>query len=153
MRSLKAAAVTVLRAPRSHGNDMTQAPLSSPAGKLRAGVVRCCLFAWVGLGVAGAVLAQSAPAPSAERQTALVRMVRQDCGSCHGMRLTGGLGPAITPQALEGKPLLSMASTIYGGRPGTPMPGWSAMLTLEEAHWVAQQLAEGFPEESRRPAR
>ena len=83
----------------------------------------------------------------------MVRMVRQDCGSCHGMRLTGGLGPAITPQALEGKPLLSMASTIYGGRPGTPMPGWSAMLTLEEAHWVAQQLAEGFPEESRRPAR
>ena len=68
-------------------------------------------------------------------------------------RKGAGLGPAITPQALEGKPLLSMASTIYGGRPGTPMPGWSAMLTLEEAHWVAQQLAEGFPEESRRPAR
>ena len=102
-----------------------------------------------------ALLAASALAqmPTPERQQALVRMVRQDCGSCHGMRLTGGLGPAITPQALEGKPLLSMASTIYGGRPGTPMPGWSAMLTLEEAHWVAQQLAEGFPEESRRPAR
>ena len=97
--------------------------------------------------------AQTAPQPSAQRAAELVRMVRQDCGSCHGMRLTGGLGPAITPQALEGKPLLSMASTIYGGRPGTPMPGWSAMLTLEEAHWVAQQLAEGFPEESRRPAR
>ncbi len=64
------------------------------------------------------------------------------------MRLTGGLGPAITPRRWKGKPLLSMASTIYGGRPGTPMPGWSAMLTLEEAHWVAQQLAEGFPEES-----
>ena len=79
-------------------------------------------------------------------------MVRQDCGSCHGMRLTGGLGPALTPQALEGKPLLSMASTIYGGRPGTPMPGWSAMLTLDEAHWVARQLATGFPEEPARTA-
>ena len=116
-------------------------------------MLRCCLLGWVGWAAAGAAWAQPVPAPSAERQTALVRMVRQDCGSCHGMRLTGGLGPAITPQALEGKPLLSMASTIYGGRPGTPMPGWSAMLTLEEAHWVAQQLAEGFPEESRRPAR
>jgi cytochrome c55X len=103
------------------------------------------------LACAGA-MAQATGTPP-ERQRELVRMVRQDCGSCHGMRLTGGLGPAITPQALEGKPLLSMASTIYGGRPGTPMPGWSAMLTLEEAHWVAQQLAEGFPEESRRPAR
>ena len=30
----------------------------------------------------------------------LLRMVRRDCGSCHGMRLTGGLGPALTPQAL-----------------------------------------------------
>lgn len=103
-----------------------------------------------------AAAAQDAPippeAPSLQRQGALVRMVRQDCGSCHGMRLTGGLGPALTPQALEGKPLLSMASTIYGGRPGTPMPGWSAMLTLDEAHWVARQLATGFPEEPARTA-
>lgn len=119
-----------------------------------------CLAWWAGLGlagVAGVAAAQSAPpapaTPSPERQGALVRMVRQDCGSCHGMRLTGGLGPALTPQALEGKPLLSMASTIYGGRPGTPMPGWSAMLTQDEAQWVAQQLADGFPEEPRRPVR
>ena len=143
----------MLRAPRSHGDDMTHIPTFFRHGPWRAALLRCCLLGWVGWAAAGAALAQPAPAPSAERQSALVRMVRQDCGSCHGMRLTGGLGPAITPQALEGKPLLSMASTIYGGRPGTPMPGWSAMLTLEEAHWVAQQLAEGFPEESRRPAR
>ena len=138
---------------------MTHIPRFFRPGLWRAALLRGCLLGWVGWSAAGAALAQPAPAPvpvpapSAERQSALVRMVRQDCGSCHGMRLTGGLGPAITPQALEGKPLLSMASTIYGGRPGTPMPGWSAMLTLEEAHWVAQQLAEGFPEESRRPAR
>lgn len=136
---------------------MTHIPRFFRTGPWRPALLRCCLLGWMGWAAAGAALAQPAPspvpAPSAERQSALVRMVRQDCGSCHGMRLTGGLGPAITPQALEGKPLLSMASTIYGGRPGTPMPGWSAMLTLEEAHWVAQQLAEGFPEESRRPAR
>jgi cytochrome c55X len=87
-----------------------------------------------------------APEPSPQRQRELVRMVRQDCGSCHGLHLTGGLGPALTREALAGKPLESMASTIYGGRPGTPMAPWKAMLTEDEAHWIARQLLAGFPE-------
>ncbi|MBU3724682.1 MAG: cytochrome c [Burkholderiaceae bacterium] len=74
-------------------------------------------------------------------------MVRQDCGSCHGMRLTGGLGPALTPQALREKPVESLAVTIYSGRPGTPMPPWRAMLSYEEAQWIVEQLLSGFPEE------
>lgn len=90
----------------------------------------------------------AASAPAATRQQALVRMVRQDCGSCHGMRLTGGLGPALTPQALHEKPVESLAATIYGGRPGTPMPPWRAMLSYEEAQWIVEQLLSGFPEES-----
>ena len=131
---------------------MTHIPRFFRPGPWRAALLRCCLLGWVGWSAAGAALAQPAPAPvpvpapSAERQSALVRMVRQDCGSCHGMRLTGGLGPAITPQALEGKPLLSMASTIYGGRPGTPMAPWKAMVNEAEALWIAQQLMAGFPE-------
>ena len=84
--------------------------------------------------------------PSTTRQHELVRMVRQDCGSCHGLHLTGGLGPALTRQALAGKPLESVASTIYGGRPGTPMAPWKAMLTEDEAQWIATQLLDGFPE-------
>lgn len=48
--------------------------------------------------------AQSEPAPDASRSRELVRMVRQDCGSCHGMRLTGGLGPALTREALADFP-------------------------------------------------
>ncbi len=87
-----------------------------------------------------------APGPSPQRQRELVRMVRQDCGSCHGLHLTGGLGPALTREALAGKPLESMASTIYGGRPGTPMAPWKAMLSEDEAHWIARQLLAGFPE-------
>ncbi|MBI3100162.1 MAG: cytochrome c [Burkholderiales bacterium] len=87
-----------------------------------------------------------APDPSPQRQRELVRMVRQDCGSCHGLHLTGGLGPALTREALAGKPLESMASTIYGGRPGTPMAPWKAMLTEDDAHWIARQLLAGFPE-------
>ena len=93
--------------------------------------------------------AQSAEAPQPEpaRQKALVHMVRQDCGSCHGMRLTGGLGPALTPAALADKPVESLSATIYHGRPGTPMPGWRSMLSAGEAAWIASQLVVGFPEE------
>lgn len=98
------------------------------------------------LACAGA-LAQAAPLPTTERQQALVRLVRQDCGSCHGMHLTGGLGPPLTPAALADKPLSSMAATIFHGRPGTPMPPWRAMLTEAEAQWIAEQLLGRFPQE------
>ncbi len=88
------------------------------------------------------------PALPGARQQQLVRMVRQDCGSCHGMRLTGGLGPALTAQALADKPVAALAATIFHGRPGTPMPGWRAMLTESEAQWIAEQLLAGFPAEA-----
>ncbi|WP_253194897.1 cytochrome c [Hydrogenophaga sp. A37] len=90
--------------------------------------------------------AHAAP-PDAAREQALVRMVRQDCGSCHGMRLTGGLGPALTREALADVPLESLAAVIFHGRPGTPMPPWRAMLSEPEARWIAQRLLQGFPEE------
>jgi cytochrome c55X len=85
--------------------------------------------------------------PDTSRQQQLVRMVRQDCGACHGMQLKGGLGPALTPAALADKPLDSMAAVIFGGRPGTPMPPWRGLLTEAEARWIAQALAAGFPQE------
>lgn len=102
-------------------------------------------------------LPQAAPADDAApaaivsptRQQALVRIVRQDCGACHGMRLTGGLGPALTPDALADKPLASLAATVFHGRPGTPMPAWRSMLSEADAQWIAGQLLAGFPEEPR----
>jgi cytochrome c55X len=103
------------------------------------------LVAWCCHGVAGEA-ATADPAPA--RQQQLVRMVRQDCGSCHGMRLTGGLGPALTREALADRPLVSVAATIFHGRPGTPMPPWRAMLNEREAEWIAQRLLAGFPEEA-----
>ena len=81
----------------------------------------------------------------AERQTQLVRMVRQDCGSCHGIQLTGGLGPALTRERMAEIPLDSLTAVIYLGRPGTPMPGWKTMLSEPEAAWIAQRLQTGFP--------
>lgn len=101
------------------------------------------------LACAGA-MAQATAAPP-ERQRELVRMVRQDCGSCHGMHLTGGLGPPLTPAALADKPVHSMAATIFHGRPGTPMPPWRTFVTEAEALWIAEQLASGFPPSPQRP--
>ena len=91
--------------------------------------------------------------PGAARQQMLVRLVRQDCGSCHGMRLTGGLGPALTPEALHDRPLESLVATTLHGRAGTPMPGWASMLSESDARWIAAQLRAGFPEEAKGTAK
>jgi cytochrome c55X len=96
---------------------------------------------------AGQAMGQGGAAPSPERQAELVHMVRQDCGACHGMKLTGGLGPALTPDALRAIPRDTLADTIFHGRPGTPMPGWKPMLSEADAAWIAQQLQAGFPQE------
>jgi len=112
-------------------------------------LLRCKLagaVTFLALGPGLAIAGNAPSAPDTGRQQALVRMVRQDCGSCHGMRLTGGLGPALTAAALAGKPLESLEATIFGGRPGTPMAPWSSMLTESDAHWIAEQLLTGFPE-------
>jgi cytochrome c55X len=57
----------------------------------------------------------SSEAPAHE----LVRMVRQDCGSCHGMTLNGGLGPALTVEALKERdiPKESLVATIVRWTP------------------------------------
>lgn len=103
--------------------------------------------AWLWL-AALAAPASGAEEPAPARQQALVRMVRQDCGSCHGMRLTGGLGPALTREALADKPVASLAATIFHGRPGTPMPGWRTMLSEADARWIAERLVLGLPDET-----
>lgn len=83
------------------------------------------------------------------READLIRMVRQDCGSCHGMRLTGGLGLPLTPEALRDKPIESLVATVYSGRPGTAMPPWKSIISEQEAEWIVRRLIEGFPEEAR----
>lgn len=82
-----------------------------------------------------------------EQASRLVRLVRQDCGSCHGLRLTGGLGPSLLPAALQGKPTESLVATILSGRNGTPMPPWRGLLTEQEAQWIVEHLQTEFPKE------
>lgn len=96
------------------------------------------------LGVA--VVAATAQAESlTARQLELVNMVRQDCGSCHGLTFKGGLGPALRPEDLRDKPLESLVATVMVGRPGTAMPGWSPFMTESEAEWIVRRLKQGFP--------
>jgi cytochrome c55X len=80
--------------------------------------------------------------PTAERAQELRNLLYQDCGSCHGMRLTGGLGPALTPGALAGKPRELLIATVRDGRSGTPMPPWKDLLEADEIAWLVDTLLE-----------
>ncbi len=82
---------------------------------------------------------------TAERQLELLHLLKQDCGSCHGLTLKGGLGPALLPENLQGKPAMFLAQTILNGRPGTAMPPWRGLINAEEANWLAQVLLHGDP--------
>ena len=84
---------------------------------------------------------------SAARRRELITLVRQDCGSCHGMTLQGGLGPALLPQTLQDKPADYLQFVILNGRPGTAMPPWRRFLNEAEAAWIARHLQQGFPRE------
>jgi len=81
--------------------------------------------------------------PDLQRQQELRYLVQQDCGSCHGMTLKGGLGPALTPQALAGKPTDLLISAVLDGRPGTAMPPWGTFMTEPEGRWIVEQLVRG----------
>jgi cytochrome c55X len=79
----------------------------------------------------------------AARQQALRHLLAQDCGSCHGLTLQGGLGPALTREALVGKSPEMLRAVILYGRPGTPMAPWRPFMSEAEAEWLVQQLLEG----------
>jgi cytochrome c55X len=87
--------------------------------------------------------ATTAVAPDSVRQRELLQLLKQDCGSCHGMRLTGGLGPALTPVALRTKPAASLVATIVSGRPGTAMPPWRRFVSEAEAEWLVARMVLG----------
>jgi len=94
-----------------------------------------------------ALLCSSASVSQADvdnaRQIELMHLLKQDCGSCHGMTLKGGLGPALLPAMLEGKSTDFLVTTILDGRENTAMPPWRPLLSEDEALWIAQQLKRG----------
>ena len=73
----------------------------------------------------------------------LERFVLQDCGSCHGLTLKGGLGPDIRPETIEHYDAEGLKSVILDGIPDTAMPPWRPLLTEAEADWIAEYLLKG----------
>ena len=77
------------------------------------------------------------------RQNELMYFLKHDCGSCHGMTLKGGLGPALLPETLSGKSKEYLVTTILEGRTNTAMPPWKSMLSRNDAMWITEQLQSG----------
>lgn len=92
--------------------------------------------------IAGTASAGDAPIDA----QALERFVVQDCGSCHGLTLKGGLGPDIRPQSLDHYDRETLSSVVLDGVPGTAMPPWRPLLTQAEADWIANYLLTGDSE-------
>ena len=80
---------------------------------------------------------------AATRQNELRALVRQDCGSCHGMTLKGGLGSPLRPSDLDHFEPAAIAQIVLEGVPGTPMPPWRGLLSDVEAMWIANALKTG----------
>lgn len=92
------------------------------------------------MAVAMTVLPGALPCFGEDRAQSLEMLVRQDCGSCHGMTLKGGLGPNLLASRLSGVPPETLAAIILDGVPGTPMPPWRGLLSEQDAIWIANYL-------------
>jgi cytochrome c55X len=95
------------------------------------------------IAVAAALSAAIVPAaaePDGARQGELMTLLRRDCGACHGLRLDGGLGPALTREALAGRSAADLQAVILDGRAAAAMPPWRGILSEEEAAWLADVL-------------
>ncbi|MGI9481571.1 MAG: c-type cytochrome [Hyphomicrobiales bacterium] len=90
-----------------------------------------------------AIAAAAASELPRERQAELNYLVRQDCGSCHGMTLKGGLGKPLDAARFEDVPADAIADVILDGISGTPMPPWRGLISEEDALWIAENLKAG----------
>ncbi len=105
---------------------------------------RFCFFGFFLAGFFWPFFTQADPAePPPQRQIALLHLLKQDCGACHGLRLTGGLGLPLTSRSLAGKDDGMLSAIILEGVPGTPMPPWKGQITPDEAAWLVRRLKQG----------
>jgi cytochrome c55X len=104
----------------------------------RLGAAVAAALAGVAFGPFATAAAAAEPDP-----VALERLVLQDCGSCHGMTLKGGLGPDLRPETLAGRDPADLALIILDGLGGSAMPPWRSLLSEAEADWIARYLLKG----------
>lgn len=91
----------------------------------------------------GSLSNQAAADSANDRRSALTQLVRNDCGSCHGITLKGGLGPALTPDRLSQMPSDLIAFWIKNGRPERGMPAWEPLLSDSDIAYIANGLKNG----------
>ncbi|MBC8445153.1 MAG: cytochrome c [Rhodospirillaceae bacterium] len=77
-----------------------------------------------------------------ERQAELLYFLKHDCGSCHGLTRSGGLGSPLLPEVLADRSDEDLTEIIMEGLPGTPMPPWKELLTEDEARWLVRAIKE-----------
>lgn len=94
------------------------------------------IAAVLALAAGGAQAAEIGP----DRAAQLERLVIQDCGSCHGLTLQGGLGRPITPDLMRHYDRDVLRDIILDGIPGTAMPPWRPLMSETEALWIADYL-------------
>jgi cytochrome c55X len=85
---------------------------------------------------------QSGAGLEQDRQQQIIYLLHQDCGSCHGMRLTGGLGPSLVPELMLQRPDAYLRAVISDGIPDTAMPPWANILKPEEINFIIAQLKQ-----------
>lgn len=78
---------------------------------------------------------------SEKRAAELKYLLRHDCGSCHGMLLKGGLGPALTDNIIGSKSDQLLFETIKMGR--GVMPPWKNLLSDQEILWLVGFMKRG----------
>jgi len=98
---------------------------------------------WLAAATAALSATLALAAPDAARERELAELLRHDCGSCHGMSLGGGLGPALTPRALAGRSREALREAILHGRAGTAMPPWQELLSDTDVDWLVDALQRG----------
>ena len=101
------------------------------------------ISAWLALSLCLLTPLAVADGISDERQAELQNLLIQDCGSCHGLQMKGGLGPALLPEKLQDKNAEYLSAVILHGKSGSAMPPWKALLSPEEARWIADRLLQG----------
>lgn len=97
---------------------------------------------WLIIGILLFASAGNAAGLDEERRADLDHLLRHDCGSCHGINLDGGLGPALTPSLMRERSPEYLRTTIRDGVPGTAMPPWGSLLSDADIAYLAKTLRE-----------
>ena len=78
-----------------------------------------------------------------ERQSELLDFVEQNCPACHGIRMRGSIGPALSKANLQYLSVNAVTLTILYGLTDKGMPAWEAQLSERDAYWIAEFLKRG----------